>query len=300
MIGQTLVTTVGYACLDSATVVGEFRGVDATSILERPVATPTPGVGGVAHLAVAVAATGASSQVVSWVGTDDAGKIWRAHLEEAGVDTDPVVISGQHSPSATLIEVRSGGTICLFHPGDCHRDRLSEQQRAAILAARWVLLTVAPKAITQEILDILPRSARLAWAVKHDEDAYDRELIMRLIARADVVSYSRQEREYLGNSRDARPPGAIHVETRGSDGVAWRCDDIRGEIPVTPIHVDDTTGAGDTFVGALVGHLAAEPDPTHPATLQRVVESASKAAGDMLRRRAHQAPDAGEAKEIQP
>jgi sugar/nucleoside kinase (ribokinase family) len=293
---------IGYASLDSSTSTPEFRGLDATSILERPLVAAEPSAGGIAHIVRAVRGTGAGADAVSWVGADSYGSRWAAAIRETGSGLDGIAVFGTRTPAATLIEVATGGTICLFDPGDCHLDRLTPEQVDLIASSAIVLLTVAPTAITRQVLDILPSTTRLVWAVKRDEHAYPPSLVERLLARADVVSFSRGERPWLTRGPDQPETrakgGALVIETRGPDGVAW-CfageSSRPGSIAVERISADDTTGAGDTFIGTVAGLAASVPDLTalSDPELVTLVTSASTAAGDVLRRRTTTGPGAG-------
>ncbi|MET4782969.1 carbohydrate kinase family protein [Glaciihabitans sp. UYNi722] len=290
------VAVIGYASLDSSTSTAAFRGIDATSILDRPIYSTTPGLGGIAHLARAVVAAGVRAEAVSWVGADSSGSLWKTGLDTDGSGTGAVAISGTRTPAATLIEVASGGTICLFDPGDCHSGQLAERQLEVIAESDWVLLTVAPRQITAELLSVLPHNASLAWAVKHDDDAYTPAMVCQLLERADVVSFSRGERSYLtiddidpeGRTR----PGALVVETRGADGVSWSFSSHagptrQGTLPVERIDAADPTGAGDTFVGDLIGRIAALDtlEALSDEQTTQIVAHASRAATTLLRDR---------------
>ena len=287
---------MGYASLDSSTSTREFRGIDATSILDRAIVSLEPGIGGVAHLTKAVAAAGAQAEAISWVGHDDRGRLWTRSVATHGSGTAGIITAGTRTPSATLIEVRSSGTICLFDPGDCHAGQLTSEQTNLLTSSDWVLLTVAPRHFTTQLLDALPATTRLVWAVKHDEDAYTHAIVRRILGRADIVSFSSGERPYLtiDNIEPERivRPGGLVIETRGADGVAWSVastasTERHGFLAVERVDVHDTTGAGDTFVGALVG-LASASVPLEVLTddeITTIVATASAAAGEMLRRR---------------
>lgn len=280
--------TVGFASLDRSGLIAHFQGVDATSIVLRSPHTGAPGAGGVAHIARAAAAAGADTAVVSWVGTDEGGRGWIRALAESGCRADGVAVSGIRSPGATMIDVASGGTICLFDPGDCHPDALTEAQVRALGDAEAVVLTVAPAPLTAAVLDVLPDTALLVWAVKHDDAVYDTALRARVLARADVVSHSRGESAWLFSEAAARP-GALVIETRGAEGVAWgvagspdRGGSARGE----SIDDVDTTGAGDTFIGTLAAGLSAVPLPTlSDAAIDALLDRSSAAVADLLRAR---------------
>ena len=302
MTAATRVVVVGYASLDSSTSTPEFRGLDATSILERPLVATAPSAGGIAHIVRAVRQTGAAADAVSWIGADDGGSRWQAAIHDSGCGTDGVSVAGTRTPTATLIEVATGGTICLFDPGDCHLDRLALDQAALISTASVLLLTVAPSVITGQILDLLPSSARLIWAVKRDEHAYPDDLVERLFERADIISFTRGERPWLTSGAIAPENrarrGTLVIETRGADGVAWSfadADDRAGSIGVERVHADDTTGAGDTFIGSIAGLAASvlSLSDLSDTDLVALVTTASTAAGDVLRRRTSTGPKAG-------
>lgn len=296
---------IGYASLDSSTSVERFLGVDATSIVRGPLVSDVARIGGIAHVTAAAAAQpGVQVSAVSWVGDDAAGRRWREAVcapaaDGSRVDGTGIAVAGRRSPAATLVHVDTGGTICFFDPGDCHTDGLTPAQLGAVAACDWVLLTVAPSDCTTLVLDALPGHASLAWAVKVDEDAYPPGLVERLLARADLVSFSRGERPFLeaggsGPEQRARP-GALVVETRGADGVGWtlapgRQPGASGSLAVDRVPTEDPTGAGDTFVGTLVALLCraagARPIGELPSDVVAAgVAQAALATGDVLRRR---------------
>jgi sugar/nucleoside kinase (ribokinase family) len=287
---------VGYASLDYTTSTPVFRGIDATSILQRGIVSTQPGIGGIAHIVLAAAQTGVATEAVSWVGSDAQGGIWAQALEAAGCGTSGVAQSGSRSPSATMIEVGTGGTICLFDPADCHPEQLTDAQRAVVANSSSLALTVSPRHLSEQILDVLPDDATLLWAVKHDANAYSSELLRRVLGRADVVSFSSGERSYVSLDGIAPEllvkPGTLVVETMGSRGVAWSFGSVdgpvrAGSIPVDPVEADDTTGAGDTFIGTLAG-LAAQSGPLFERSdddVAAIITSASSAAAELLRSR---------------
>ncbi|MGV8881447.1 MAG: PfkB family carbohydrate kinase [Rhodoglobus sp.] len=290
------IAVVGYASLDTTTSIATFRGVNATSILQRAMTTQEPGIGGIAHIVSACAATGVGTEAISWVGPDSNGERWSGGITRTGGGVAGIAIDGTRSPSATLIDIQAGGTICLFDPGDCHPSGITNNQAHIIATSQSIVLTVAPQHITRQILQDLPDTTRLIWAVKHDDDAYTPEMIGQILERADVVSFSEGEREYvtIGGREPERAvrPGALVIETRGASGVAWSIGSPDGPTRPAAVVVDsvsahDTTGAGDTFIGTVAGLLANLPDlgAVSDQQLSEVITRATAAAGDLLRSR---------------
>ena len=287
---------VGYASLDSTVRSPRFQGLDATSIVGPKLADGN--AGGIVHITSAIHLAGAEADAVSWVGADENGDRWRAALRSHGASDAGVAVSGSRTPTSTLIHFEAGGTICLFDPGDCHGSELTAAQAAILVAADWCLLTVAPRHIVEQVLDILPDTTRLAWAVKSDASAFPPELVERLLRRSALVSFSSGEAPFLSDG-GARPearvrPGTLLVETRGARGVDYAVvgdPALAGSVEVVPVAAADATGAGDTFIGTLTALLAAER-PAGALTAQQLHQhlvASTEASAAMLERR-HRTP----------
>ena len=103
--------------------------------------------------------------------------------------------------------------------------------------------------------------------------------LLRVLGEVDVVTINDGEARQLAGEpnliRAARAIAAMGPKTvvvkRGEYGALMLCDGVFFMAPAYPLDsVYDPTGAGDTFAGGFVGHLAAM-DRVDPATLRRAV-----------------------------
>ncbi len=296
---MTRIVVVGYASLDHALEVDTLPGPDSTTLVSRRLSAEWPRSGGVAHHVRALRAADPDLEidVVSWVGPDADGAAWVRAVGAAGAGIRGVAATGTRSPSSYLLYGPTG-TACVYDPADCHStEALDATQLDLVAHADWCLLAVAPRWATEQALDVLRPAAHVAWAVKHDDDAYPPGLTAALLERADVVSLSAGERSFLttGDAAAERRvrPGTVVTETQGARGVVAHIGEDTVHVPVTRAAATDTTGAGDTFVATLVAHLATVPLPTTADAVRPALERAAAAATDLVASRATDHPAAG-------
>ena len=280
------VAVLGYASADHCVRVEELPAPDATSIVRWRLSRPWPRLGGCGpEIATHLARAGEDAACLTWVADDRTGQALLAQLRESGADTTGVVIAGTRSPESFIAYDAQGRTACFYDPGDAAADTLSATQRELIAAAATVCLTVAPAGATAAALDAVATETRVVWSVKADADAYPTGLVDRLLARADVLALSAGERAFLGG----RVPRSetIVIETRGAGGVSWMHRGREGHVPVRPIAVHDTTGAGDALVAGTVARLG-RGDGDVPAAVAAGIESSRV----LLERRGREEEDA--------
>lgn len=283
------IVVTGYASLDYAIRLDRPPEADRTvTILSR--AREFPRVGGSpAYVAVAMAAAGTRDALpITWVADDPEGRRYCEELSALGLKTDGVGIRPGRTPVCVLAYEPGGACHCLYHPSLPEPLGLDAHQSALIAAADCVCLTVGPEQATRDVLAAASPEAIVVWAVKADPRATPPDLAAALATRADIVVSSRGEAGFVREAfacagRSSLPP--LRIETRGGEGVAIL--DKGGErlIPAEPVDAEDTTGAGDTFLGAFLAAWRSGGD------VERAVESGVAAARALLIGRAN--PDLG-------
>lgn len=240
------VAVAGFATIDYVVRVdGDFTGRGTRLMHEA--AWPRAG-GAALYASAALARAGVATAPLTWIGDDADGEAYRA----ACVSLEGVaVMPGAPSTRCLLIYNADGSYGCLLRPGPA---ALTDAQARMAAEAEWLVIAAGPPDITVRLLDL--EVPRLAWIAKDDPACFSPDLVARLTARAEAVFCNAGERAWLEAGRAApRPPGQVLFETRGAEGVHIQAPGEIFDIPVTPLTVEDATGAGDTFAGAALAAL---------------------------------------------
>ncbi len=241
--------------------------------------TPYPG-GAPANVACALTKLGTPSGFIGCIGQDDIGDILTELLQETGVNIDGV----QRHPAAPtrgVYVVRSetgdrafagfGDTdsadfadthlnpnqlpVNLFETADFlvlgTLELAYPDSGEAVLQA----LALADQYYTKVLLDVNWRP--VFWA----DPAIAPGIIQEVIHHADFLKLSDDEAEWLFGTAD---PGVIAhrintlegvLVTAGEKGCAYSFNGYQGKIPAFQVPVQDTTGAGDSFVAGFLHQI---------------------------------------------
>ncbi len=241
--------------------------------------TDYPG-GAPANVACALTKLGTTAGFVGAVGVDPLGQSLVQVLQAASVDIKG--IQQATAPTRTVLVVRSatgdrnfaafGGEYDTTEFADT---RLQAQHLPAELfaqaeylvlgtlemaypdsrAAIEQVLRLAEQSYLKVVLDVNWRP--VFWPQPHLVPP----IIHRLIERADFVKMSKEEAEWLFDTAD---PGVIShrvgslegvLVTDGDQGCAYCLGGYEGKMPAFKVAVEDTTGAGDSFVAGFVHQL---------------------------------------------
>ena len=250
---------VGYASLDyPATIDGYFKADHTVMIRKRPTdAFPRPG-GSQLYVARCLAKAGVDTSVITWIGRDDLGELFRSCVIDDGIRADGIaVVSPGLTPICFLIYQKDGSCGCCFDPGFTGKETLTSQQSDLIKTADLVCVTVSPPEIGMQALELARDDAMVAWVAKNDPFSYPQKLRAKLGERADYIFCNVHERGWIdAATQDARRSTApVIVETDGTGDVGVYQGNKKIDVmSVQALEVSDTSGAGDTLAG---GCLAA-------------------------------------------
>jgi ribokinase len=201
-----------------------------------------------ANQAVAAAVAGARVRMIGAVGDDPEGRAYRERLAAFGIDVTAVRAVQGPTGRAFIAVADDGENTIIVSPGA--NAAVGEEDLAALagIAAGDLLL------LQLEVdLDVVAAAARLATAagarVVLNVAPYA-DLPNEVLALADPVVANETEAELLAAAGGA--PAELLV-TRGESGSSWGALSAPAD---RAERVVDTTGAGDTYCGALAAALA--------------------------------------------
>lgn len=264
---------IGEALIDFVPTVKGLRLEDVPGFVTAP-------GGATANVAAAVGRLGLEASFIGKVGDDAFGRLLRETLEGCGVDTTYMTATTKANTTLAFVALKASGDrdfIFYRKPG---ADMLLEEadipeglfQRGDILQFGSLGLVESPskyahkKAIRlmQEaggIISFDPNVRLPLW-----EDPADcKRTILELLPEADIVKISLDEMPFIFDCDDEKTVAqrcfALGVQavmiTRGAEGSAFYTPGYSTEVPSIDVPVEDTTGAGDAYTGAVLSRLVA-------------------------------------------
>lgn len=264
---------LGVACLDYLFKAPHARAGGQAALADYAV----EGGGLIATALVAAARLGAQTQLRTWIGDDDEGRLVLSGLEQDQVDTSAVTIVPGARTAVSFVHVtETTGERTIYHrrgPTPTYAQMsaaaaLEGDYHAALVDGVWpeASLAFARQARTAGIpvvADFCPHERLRQLATAVDFLIVPRACAQRLVPDGDWIDRLRALRK-LGP--------ATAVITAGVEGCYYLDQDEMVHQPTFQVDVVDTTGAGDVFHGAFAYGLAAR------LPLRRCIQLASAVA----------------------
>jgi ribokinase len=223
-----------------------------------------------ANQAVAAARAGATVAMVGAVGKDEYGMSALADLRSEGVDVSRVAVMSGESTGLALIAVDERGLnqIVVAPGANAALGATAIERALAGYEARPGSVAVLSFELSDDAIVAAGGYAASRGMRLLVNPAPARELPPSLVSLSPIVLPNEGEAATLTGLSDPRAAaaalaartGAPVIVTLGGAGALLHDPGGSAEtmhLPAVTVEVVDTTGAGDTFVGALAAHLAA-------------------------------------------
>jgi len=227
--------------------------------------------------ALAAAKLGAQVTFVGRIGNDDFGRFALRLYEEAGVSTEHITRDPSvHSGVSVILIDANGQNLIMVVPGANFRLTREDIDRAGAAFAASAVVGFQLET-NLEIVEYAAAKARAAGARVLLDPAPARPLPDDLLARLWCIKPNEHEATTISGVQVVDVPSAVEagrwflgrgVEvaliTLGERGAVLVTRDERLHFSAPRVEAVDTTGAGDTFCGALMAGLASG-EPLHAA-----------------------------------
>ncbi|KAL8048795.1 hypothetical protein ABFX02_07G090300 [Erythranthe guttata] len=252
--------------------------VSGVSLAEAPGFLKAPG-GAPANVAIAVARLGGKAAFLGKLGDDEFGHMLAGILKENGVSADGVRFDKGARTALAFVTLRADGerefmfyrnpsADMLLTPDELNLDLIKS---AKVFHYGSISLIVEPcRSAHIKAMEVAKSAGAL---LSYDPNLrlplwpsaeYAKEQIMSIWNKADVIKVSDVELEFLTGSNKIDDESAMSLwhdnlklllVTLGEKGCRYYTKQFRGSVDAYHVKAVDTTGAGDSFVGALLGKI---------------------------------------------
>lgn len=238
--------------------------------------------GAPANVLAALAKIGKSTVLISKVGKDNFGSYLSELLESLGIVTKGIVFSETENTTLAFVELNeSGDRSFTFYRKQGADKMLCENEIDYELISNSKIFHFGSMSLSYELSNKATIQA-LNYAKNHGVlISYDpnirlplwsdlqtaRSTILSVMHYADILKISSEEMIFLIDEDDPEKGSKQFYEqfkiplicvTMGDRGCYYRSGDLTGKVDAFSMETVDTTGAGDAFLGGLLGKLLDE------------------------------------------
>lgn len=225
-------------------------------------------------------ALGADTDMISCVGKDADGDAIINEVEKLGLDTNSILRSDDYPTglvNVTLDESKSA-TYEIIYPSAWDKIILNEETRELVVNADVLIygsLVCRDEVSRNALYELLNTHTYKVFDVNLRKPHYDYDILKDLMQSANFIKFNDEELTEISESFDS-PYNTLEENmnficsltnataicvTRGKDGALLLWDKHLYENNGYFVEVEDTVGAGDSFLGALVTTLLTGKEP---------------------------------------
>ena len=260
---MTLVVAVGLCTVD---LVQRVRALPAPGDKVQSLSVEVAAGGPAANAAVAVAALGGRARLTTVLGAHPLARLAAADLSACGVELTDALPDRTEPPAVSAVSVRQSDgerTVVSHNAAGVSAPPVTDLPDADALLLDGhhpALALAAARAARERGIPVVLDAG--SW----------KPVLAELLSYVDVCACSAAFRS------EVPLDNPVVIRTHGPDPVTWQAADASGEVPVAPVTVRDTAGAGDVWHGAFALAVARLGRVPGAADLPGLVEYANRAA----------------------
>ncbi|MDJ0644650.1 MAG: carbohydrate kinase [Flavobacteriaceae bacterium] len=232
------------------------------------------------NVALRLKSLGIDTAVITRIGTDSNGKALTDYLSANGLDLFNVQIDNEHKTGIVNVALNNSGSASYEIEYPVAWDKIQLTERAVELVKTsdtfvFGSLACRDKISKNTLLELLEFAKFKVFDVNLRPPHYSYELLLELMHKADFIKLNDEELleicNHMGISASnlknrmqllsKRTNSRIICLTKGKNGAALLVDGSYYENQGYKVTVEDTVGAGDSFLATLIAKLLQKSTP---------------------------------------
>jgi len=225
-------------------------------------------------------ALGADTDMISCVGKDPDGDAIINEVEKLGLETNSILRSDDYPTGLVnvTLDERKSATYEILYPSAWDKIILNEETRELVVNADVLIygsLVCRDEVSRNALYELLNTHTYKVFDVNLRKPHYDYDILKDLMQSANFIKFNDEELTEISEAFDS-PYNTLEENmnficsltnataicvTRGKDGALLLWDKHLYENNGYFVEVEDTVGAGDSFLGALVSCLLTGKEP---------------------------------------
>lgn len=232
------------------------------------------------NVALRMKALGAETNMISCVGNDEDGDAIINEIKNLGLQTETILKSNDFPTGLVhvILDESKSATYEILYPSAWDKIVLNEESRELVVNSDVLIygsLVCRDEVSRKALEELLNTHTYKVFDVNLRKPHYSYELLLELMQFANFIKFNDEELTEISAALDSPYTSleenmnficsltnatAICV-TRGKDGALLLWDKHLYENKGYTVKVEDTVGAGDSFLGALVTSLLTDKEP---------------------------------------